>query len=77
MDNAVGYGVVDPVAALTFDVAPGPRLAPESHTRVLAPPPPTPPRDIRARNAALAFAVTVAVGAGIAVLVGRARRTLP
>ena len=77
VDNAVGYGVVDPVAALTFDVAPGPRLAPESHTRVLAPPAPTPPRDTRARNAALVFAVTVVMGAGIAVLVGRARRTLP
>ena len=36
VDNKVGYGVVDPVAALTFDVPPGDRLPPEHLTDVAA-----------------------------------------
>ena len=35
VDNKVGYGVVDPVAALTFDVPPGDRLPPEHLTKLL------------------------------------------
>ena len=35
VDNKVGYGVIDPVAALTFDVPPGDRLAPEHLTKLL------------------------------------------
>jgi len=74
VDNQVGYGLVDPVAALTFDVPPGDALAPESRTRVLAPPPPPPPPDHRARTAAMGFAGLVVGGAILTGLVARARR---
>ena len=36
VDNKVGYGVVDPVAALTFDVPPGDRLPPRASDHVAA-----------------------------------------
>lgn len=74
VDNQVGYGVVDPVAALTFDVPAGDPVAPGSQTRVLAPPPPPAPPDHRARTVALAFAGVVAAAAITAKLVSRARR---
>lgn len=76
VDNQVGYGVVDPVAALTFDVPPGPRQAPEAQSRVLAPPPPPPALDHRARNIALGFAGAVLAAVLIASLIARARRSL-
>ena len=66
VDNQVGYGVVDPVAALTFNVPPGDRLAPGAQTRVMPPPAPPAVPDHRARNVALTFAGTV-VGAVILV----------
>ena len=53
VDNQVGYGVVDPVAALTFNVPPGDRLAPGAQSRVIVPAAPPPPPDHRARNVAL------------------------
>jgi membrane-anchored mycosin MYCP len=62
VDNAVGYGVVDPVAALThhIDVS-ADRTAPVPQERLLVPPPPPQPADTRARNIALStFAVVVA-----------------
>ncbi|MCV7319015.1 type VII secretion-associated serine protease mycosin [Mycolicibacterium confluentis] len=74
VDNQVGYGVVDPVAALTFNVPPGAPRAPGSEFRVVVPPPPPPAPDHRARNAALGFAGAVAGIVLIAALVGRARR---
>ncbi len=74
VDNQVGYGVVDPVAALTFNVPPGARLAPDSQTRVILPPPPVAPPDHRARNVALAFAGVVVAAVLISSLVARARR---
>jgi len=74
VDNQVGYGVVDPVAALTFNVPPGDRLAPGAQSRLIVPAePPTPP-DHRARNVALVFAGLVIVAVVIASLVARARR---
>lgn len=74
VDNQVGYGVVDPVAALTFNVPPGDRLSPGALTRVLAPPaPPTAP-DHRARNMALAFAGVVLAAVVLAAIIARARR---
>jgi len=76
VDNQVGYGVVDPVAALTFDVPPGPREVPEAQSRVINPPPPPAPPDHRARNIAIGFAGVVAAAVLIAGLVGRARRSL-
>jgi membrane-anchored mycosin MYCP len=74
VDNQVGYGVVDPVAALTFNVPPGERVAPGSQSRVIVPPAPPEPPDHRARNVALVFAAGVAGLVLIASLVGRARR---
>jgi membrane-anchored mycosin MYCP len=42
VDNQVGHGIVDPVAALTYDIAPGEPVGPQrlSSPRVLAPPKP-------------------------------------
>ena len=74
VDNQVGYGVVDPVAALTFDVPPGDRVAPDSATRILTPPPAPPPPDNRARTIALAFAGIVLAGVTMTAIVARARR---
>jgi membrane-anchored mycosin MYCP len=74
VDNQVGYGVVDPVAALTFNVPPGDRIAPGSQSRVIMPAAPPPPPDHRARNVALAFAGVVLAAVMIASLIARARR---
>ena len=75
MDNQVGYGVVDPVAALTFNVPPGDRLAPGAQSRVIMPAAPPPPPDHRARNVALGFAgvVVAAVADRVAGCAGAAR----
>ena len=74
VDNQVGYGVVDPVAALTFDVPAGERQAPQARTRIVpAPAPPVPP-DHRARHLAMAFAGAVAIALALAAAVRRARR---
>ncbi|CAM2969049.1 type VII secretion-associated serine protease mycosin [Mycobacterium intermedium] len=74
VDNQVGYGVVDPVAALTFDVPAGERLPAEAHNRIVAPAAPPPPPDHRARNIAVAFAGVVAAVIAVTALVARARR---
>ncbi|ORX07194.1 peptidase S8, partial [Mycolicibacillus trivialis] len=46
VDNQVGYGVVDPVAALTWDVPDGPARPPERLSAPLELPPPETPRDM-------------------------------
>jgi membrane-anchored mycosin MYCP len=74
VDNQVGYGVVDPVAALTFDVPAGDRLAPAAQSRVIKPVPPPAPPDHRARNVALVFAGVVVVVIAVVSLIARARR---
>ncbi|WP_414689011.1 type VII secretion-associated serine protease mycosin [Mycobacterium sp.] len=74
VDNQVGYGVVDPVAALTFDVPPGDRLAPGAQSRLIVPAAPPPPPDHRARNVALVFAGVVLAVVLIASLIARARQ---
>jgi membrane-anchored mycosin MYCP len=74
VDNQVGYGVVDAVAALTFNVPPGDRLAPGAQSRVIVPAAPPPPPDHRARTVALVFAGLVVAAALISSLVARARR---
>ncbi|SOJ58070.1 Mycosin-2 [Mycobacterium simulans] len=74
VDNQVGYGVVDPVAALTFDVPAGERLPPAAHNRVLTPAAPPPPPDHRARNIAITFAGVVVAAVVMASLIARARR---
>jgi membrane-anchored mycosin MYCP len=75
VDNQVGYGVVDPVAALTFDVAPGdPKPVEHTNTALHVPPPPTGP-DMRPRHTALIGAAAVLGLAGvIAAVVGVRRR---
>lgn len=74
VDNQVGYGVVDPLAALTFDVPAGDRQAPEARTRIVTPPAAPPPPDHRARSAAMAFAGAVLAATVLIAAVRRARR---
>lgn len=75
VDNQIGHGVVDPVAALTFDIPPGVRIPPGPQSRPLTPAAAPPPPDRRARNAALVIAVIVCIGAVTAPLVSMARRS--
>ena len=74
VDNKVGYGVVDPVAALTFDVAPGDRLPPEHLTKLLHVPAPPPPPDLRPRHTALIGAAVVAALAAVVAAAAAVRR---
>jgi membrane-anchored mycosin MYCP len=74
VDNQVGYGVVDPVAALTFDVPAGQRFPPGAQARVIQPAAPPPPPDQRARTVAVAFAGVVAAAVLIASVLARLRR---
>ncbi|RDH80264.1 type VII secretion-associated serine protease mycosin [Mycolicibacterium moriokaense] len=74
VDNKVGYGVVDPVAALTFDVPPGDRLPPEHLTDLLHVPAPPPPPDLRPRHTALIGAAVVGVLAVAVAGVAAVRR---
>ncbi len=46
VDNQVGYGVIDPVAALTWDVPEGPAKPPQQLSAPLNMPKPTPHRDM-------------------------------
>jgi len=75
VDNQVGYGVIDPVAALTFDVPDGPRQAPQSESQVITPAPPPPAPDHRARNIALGVLGALAAVIVVSGLVSRARRS--
>ncbi|MGP4057845.1 type VII secretion-associated serine protease mycosin [Mycobacterium sp. 4D054] len=63
-DNVIGYGVVDPLAALTWDVPPAPAKAPTPTEAPLHVPPPPPPPDPRP-----ARMLAAQIGAGV-VLVG-------
>ena len=74
VDNKVGYGVIDPVAALTFDVPPGDRLAPEHLTKLLNVPEPPPPPDLRPRHTALIGAGVVAALAVVVAAAAAVRR---
>lgn len=74
VDNQVGYGVIDPVAALTFDVPAGDRTPPGAQHRLLVAPAPPPPPDHRARNWAVTFAGVVAAAVAIGTLVVTAGR---
>lgn len=74
VDNQVGYGVVDPVAALTFSVPPGERVSSGAQNRVLWPAAPPPAPDHRARAVALAFGGMALGAVMIALFVARARR---
>ncbi|OHW63892.1 type VII secretion-associated serine protease mycosin [Mycobacterium avium] len=74
VDNKVGYGLVDPVAALTFNIPPGDRMAPGSQSRIITPAPPPPPPDHRARNIAIGFLGAVAAGVLVLAIAARLRR---
>ncbi|MGH3634545.1 MAG: S8 family serine peptidase, partial [Mycobacterium sp.] len=74
VDNQVGYGVVDPIAALTFNVPAGERVSPGAQSRVIVPAAPPPPPDHRARNMALVFAAVMLAAVVLAALISRARR---
>lgn len=75
VDNRVGYGLVDPVAALTFGVAVAGDSAAGADARILAPPAPPPPADHRPRLAAVAFAAAVLLCGGLTAMITRARRS--
>jgi membrane-anchored mycosin MYCP len=74
VDNRVGFGVIDPVAALTFNVPPGDRMTPVAQTRVIAPPQAPPKPDHRARSVALAFGGAIAAVVLLIALISRVRR---
>jgi len=74
VDNRIGYGVIDPVSALTFAPLPIPRGAEMSRTRAIAPPTESPAPDRRARNHALTLVATVMAGLLIAAAINRARK---
>ncbi|WP_284144790.1 type VII secretion-associated serine protease mycosin [Mycolicibacter acidiphilus] len=77
IDNRIGHGVLDPLAALNDDVPPIP-LPRENLSSPLGPPPPPPPVDPRPRNVAVISAVALAsvMGAVVALtaLAGRQRK---
>ena len=74
VDNKVGYGLVDPVAALTFNIPAGDRLPPGAQSRVITPAPPPPLPDHRARNIALGFVGVVCAGLLVVAIAARLRR---
>ena len=74
VDNHVGYGLVDPVAALTFDVPPGDLTFTDAERRLLALPAPPDPPDRRAHTIAVIGAAAVVFGAVLTALIVRARR---
>jgi membrane-anchored mycosin MYCP len=74
VDNVVGYGLVDAVAALTFNVPVAQRVPAATQQRILAPAPPAPPPDHRARDIALATVAAIVAASGAAAGIGAARR---
>jgi len=73
VDNYVGAGVVDPVAALTWDVPPGPETVPYQ-IKQLPPPLYAPPPDRGPITAVVVTGVALALGLGLSVLARRALR---
>jgi membrane-anchored mycosin MYCP len=67
VDNQVGYGIVDPVAALTYDVPAGEPVAPERLSTPLVLLPPPVGRDMRPVWVALGGVGVVAVLAAVVV----------
>ena len=74
VDNKVGYGLVDPVAALTFNIPPGDKMPPGAQSRVITPAPPPPPPDHRARNIARGVLGVVVAGVLVVAIGMRLRR---
>lgn len=75
VDNTIGHGVVDPVAALTFDLPPGVPAVSGAQTRILTVPAAPSAPDHRARNAAMILAVVAGFGAMVVPLLSLARRS--
>lgn len=76
VDNQVGYGIVDPVAALTWDVPDGPVTAPERLSAPLQVPPTPPERDMTpvwVSGAGLGVALLAGL---VAVVVSAVRRSV-
>ncbi|MBY0290950.1 MAG: S8 family serine peptidase [Mycobacteriaceae bacterium] len=76
VDNQVGHGVVDPVAALTFDVPLGDPKPDEQLSTDLYVPPAPPGPDLRPRNSALLGGAAVLVLAGVSLAVVAMRRKM-
>lgn len=72
-DNVVGAGVIDPVAALTWDVPPGPATIPYA-VKEIPPPPYIAPPDRKPITGVVVAGVGVATLFGIAALSRRALR---
>lgn len=69
VDNRVGYGVIDPAAALNNDVPLGPKRVTENLSRPLHPPPPPPPPDRRPMIVAVVGSAVAALVIGLVFLV--------
>jgi membrane-anchored mycosin MYCP len=76
VDNQVVFGVVDPVAALTFDVPAGDPKPVEHFNNALHAPPPPPGPDLGPRNTALIGAGVVVVLAGLIAALAALRRRM-
>ncbi|HET9876399.1 MAG TPA: type VII secretion-associated serine protease mycosin [Mycobacterium sp.] len=75
VDNQVGYGIVDPVAALTWDVPDGPAEPPERLSAPLPVPPIPPERDMTPVWVAGAGLLVALLAAGVALGVAALRRS--
>jgi membrane-anchored mycosin MYCP len=75
VDNVVGYGIVDPVAALTWDVPDGPVQPPERLSAPLQVPPMPPERDMTPAWVAGAGLLAALAAAGVALGVAALRRS--
>ncbi|TDH47514.1 type VII secretion-associated serine protease mycosin, partial [Mycobacterium eburneum] len=74
VDNQVGYGIVDPVAALTWDVPNGPAKPPERLSAPLKLPPPPPERNMTPVWVAGAGLAVLLIGAGVALAAAKMLR---
>jgi membrane-anchored mycosin MYCP len=73
VDNYVGAGVIDPVAALTWDVPPGPKAVPYK-VKQIPPPVYVPPPDRGPITAVVVATVSIALALGLGALARRALR---
>ena len=73
VDNYVGAGVIDPVAALTWDVPPGPETVPYK-VKQLPPPVYVPPPDRGPITAVVVTGTAIALALGLGTLARRALR---